>query len=224
MMNILYKSILTVSIFAGSITTVAAQKQFGEGTISYDIAIEATNADAPIAGGLSGAELTLYLKPTVSRSEMKSSLGVETNVYDSKAGKGFILKEYSGQKLMISTTRQNWLQKNQWNDNMRFTISNELQEIAGYKCKKAVGSTTDGKTFTVYFTPDIVLTNKQYNNSFEQLPGLPVQYELQSGNLVFKYTLKKISDEPVAAAKFDAPKSGFRVMTYEENQQLKKGK
>ena len=153
---------------------------------------------------------------------MTSKLGTESTVFDNRTNKGYILKEYSGQKLMITVNRENWLQKNQWNDEIRFTIDNELKEIAGYQCKKATGKNSEGKEFTVYFTPDITLANTTYNNSFAQLPGLPVQYELKSGNLKFKYTLNKIDFDPVSALKFEAPKTGFRIMTYEENQQLKK--
>jgi hypothetical protein len=66
------------------------------------------------------------------------------------------------------------------------------------------------------------MNNRSYNNAFAQLPGLPVQYEIQSGDISFKYTLSKISYDAVPFAKFDAPKTGFRVMTYEENQQLRR--
>ena len=203
-------------------TVLFAQKQLTEGTINYNISIKSSKAEAPIANSFSGAQLTLFVRPTISRTEMNSSLGTESTVYDNKLNKGFILKEYSGQKLMITTTKDNWAQKNQWNDNLKFTIDNTITVIDGYNCKKASATTQDGKNFEVYFTPDIVIANKQYNNSFDQLPGLPVQYELQSGNLIFKYSLSKINYDAVAAAKFEAPKSGFRVMTYEENQQLKK--
>ena len=217
------KKIILVLLFFACVNNLFAQKQFSEGTLTYNISIQSSKAEAPVANNLNGAELNLFVKPFQSRSEMKSSLGTETNVYDNKSDKGFILKEYSGQKLMITVNKENWIQKNQWNDNVKFAVSDDLETIGGYKCKKAVGTTSDGRSFTVYFAPDIVITNKKYNNSFEQLPGLPVQYELKSGNLVFKYTLSNISYEPVSAAKFDAPKAGFRIMTYEENQQLKKG-
>ena len=120
--------------------------------------------------------------------------------------------------------KENWLQKNQRNDNLEFNISAETTEINGYSCKKATALTADGKTLTVYFTPGITIVNTQYNNAFKQLPGLPVQYEMQSGNLSFKYSLKKVTEQPVETSKFDAPKSGYRIMSFEENQQLKKGK
>ncbi|MFZ1528578.1 MAG: hypothetical protein WAT19_07505 [Ferruginibacter sp.] len=200
-----------------------AQKLLTEALVEYDISISSSKGDA-LSDQLNGAKLTLYSRPGISRTEMVSSLGTESTVFDNKTGKGFILKEYSGQKLMITMTRENWQQKNQRNDNLKFEIAGETVVINGYNCKKATALTADGKTLTVYFTPEITLANTQYNNAFKQLPGLPVQYELQSGNLSFKYSLKKVSDEPVETSKFDAPKSGYRIMSFEENQQLKKGK
>ena len=147
---------------------------------------------------------------------------METTVYDSKAGKGFILKEYSGQKLMITVTAENWLQKNQVNSSLNFETQQGTTNIGGYDCKKAVAKSDNGKSYTVYYDPSIILVNKHYNNAFSQLPGLPVQYELSSGNLIFKYSLLNFNSDIVSAAKFEAPKTGFRVMSFEENQQMKK--
>jgi hypothetical protein len=52
---------------------------------------------------------------------------------------------------------------------------------------------------------------------------LPVEYEIESGKMKFKYTLVKINYDPVQMSLFDFPTTGYRVMTYEENQNLKKG-
>lgn len=201
-----------------------AQKQFSEGSLHYRISIESGKSETPVVNSLNGAELTLYLKPYASRTEMKSSLGTESTVYDNRSASGYILKEYSGQKLMISMSEANWSQKNKMYEDLSFSIADEVINIGEYKCKKATGVLADGKTFTVYFDPSVQITNKKYNNAFSKLPGLPVQYEAQSGNLNFKYTLIKIDYDAVPQSKFEAPKTGFRVMTYEENQQLKKGK
>ena len=199
-----------------------AQKVFSEGTLTYKISIQSSKGESALSNNLSGAELKVYLKPSASRTEMINSLGTESTVYDSRQEKGFILKEYSGQKLMITATKENWKEKNRWNNNLRFSIDNSVVNIEGYQCKKATASTQDGRTFEIYFTPDIVPSNKDYNNSFDQLPGLPVQYSLTSGNLTIKHTLNRISYDAVPMVKFDIPKAGYRVMTYEENQQLKK--
>lgn len=215
----------TVILICLSVLAISStmQKPLTEGVLQYDISIVSARSEPATVNSLNGAVLTLYLKPTVSRTEMKSTLGTESTVYDSKSGSGFILKEYSGQKLMISMNENNWDQKNKAYENLDFTVTNETATIAGYQCKKATATLADGKLFTVYFDPTVVISNKKYNNAFSKLQGLPVQYEIQSGNLSFKYTLSSLSYDAVPAAKFEAPKTGFRVMTYEENQQLKKG-
>jgi GLPGLI family protein len=212
--------LIIISVFS---INVFAQKTITEGTLTYNISIETTKGEKQLSSALNGAVLTLFVNKEKSRTEMVNTLGTEAAVYDNKAGKGFILKEYSGQKLIITTTAENWAQKNQINKNLSFTIDDETTTVAGYKCKKATATSADGKTYTVYFDPSITLSNKTYNNAFPQLDGMPVLYELQSGNLVFKYTLSKYATEPLLPNKFDAPKAGFRVTTYEESQQLKKG-
>jgi hypothetical protein len=44
-----------------------------------------------------------------------------------------------------------------------------------------------------------------------------MEYEASMGNLNVTYTVSKISFGPVTAAKFDLPKSGYRVMSYAES-------
>ena len=199
------------------------QKLFNEGILTYNISIESSKGEKQVTGSLNGAVINIYLTREKSRTEMISTPGTETTVFDDKTGKAFILKEYSGQKLMISLTEENRAEKNKVNSNLKFVIDNSITTVAGYACKKATAVSADGKSYTVFFDPTVTPVNKDYNYGFPQLPGLPVQYELQSGNLVFRYSLVKYSAESIAANKFEVPKTGFRVMSYEENQQLKKG-
>ena len=213
------KKKLTVVFFMLYAVLPAAfsQKAISDGTLTYNIAIQSQGGTA------SSALLTIYLKGLVSRTDMSSNLGSEKTIHDAKSGTTAILKEYSGQKLMITLTRDNWKQKNQYFRNLKFNIDNTVQSMAGYTCRKATAKTEDGKDFIVYFLPDVTLVNKEYNNAFAQIPGIPVYYELESGKLKFTYTLTGISYDNIPANKFEVPKTGFRVMTYDENQQLKKG-
>lgn len=212
--------LLTLCFFC---TNTFAQKVLVDGILNYTISIETTKGEKQVGGSLNGAALSVYLTKDRSKTEMVSAAGSETLIYDSRIGKGIILKEYSGQKLMITTSAENWSQKNQLRNNLNFSIDKTIINIGGYNCYKGTAVSDDGKTYTVYFDPSTVISNKTYNNAFPQLPGLPVQYELKSGNLVFKYTLNKYTVETISTAKFETPKAGFRIMTYEENQQLRKG-
>jgi len=206
---------ISVSLFSN------AQKTISEGTLVYDITIQPLNKDAA-ASSLSGATETVYLKGGLSRRDMVSSLGNEKTIHDSKTGNAVILKEYSGQKLMITLTRQDWAARNSRNDGVVFTPTTETKDVLGYKCNKATAQLKDGSTMVLYYTKDLNVINREYNVLFKNLEGLPMQYELESKKMKFTYTISKIDLNSLPLARFEFPKSGYRVMTYEENQVGKK--
>jgi len=169
-----------------------------------------------MADMLDGATTTINLKGSQSRSELVSGLGSEITIYDSKKGSGVILKDYSGQKLMITLTKDDWDKRNSKYEGITFETTNETLNIAGYNCKKTIAKLKDGSSFVVYYTTELDIADKDYDSQFKNLPGLALQYEWQSGKMRFKYTLTKINFDLVPSFKFDIPKSGYRVMTYGE--------
>ena len=214
MMKILRAGFI-ISLFLSS-STVRAQKVISEGTLIYNISIQTGSAEPKMADVMDGATTTIYIKGNQSRSELVSALGSEITMYDSKKGAGVILKDYSGQKLMITLTKDDWDKKNSKYEGITFETTNETLNIAGYNCKKAIAKLKDGSSFVVYYTPELEVADKDYDSQFKTLPGLALQYEWQSGKMKFKYTLSKINFDVVPASKFDIPKSGYRVMTYAE--------
>lgn len=198
-----------------------AQQAQTDITLTYEISINAPQNEN-ISKAFNGASYTVYLKGGESRTEMRSSLGTETSVYNNRTGRGIILKEYSGQKLMITLTKENWKQKNQLFHTLNFIPGNEESKVGNFMVRPAEAN-LDGQPFRLYFSNSPILPNVEYNNAFGKLKGVPVKYDLKSGNLTFTYTLTTISYDIIPAAKFEFPKSGFRVMSYDENQQMKQG-
>ena len=193
------------------------QKKITEGTISYDIVINTNNSTPQAADLLDGATSVIYLKGNSSRSEMISSLGTQSTIIEGKTGKVTILKDYGEQKYMITMTPENWKASNKKYEGIQFTYENEFKTIQGYNCQKATGRLADSTTFTVYFTKDLIPVNKDFQYLNKNLPGLAMQYEASLGKLKVTYTVSNINFNPVPAAKFDLPKSGYRVMSYEES-------
>lgn len=194
-----------------------AQKRLTEATITYDIEINTANTAPKAADLLDGAVSVIYLKGNSSRAEMISSLGSQSTIVDGKTGKVTILKEYGDKKYMINLTADNWKASNKKYEGVTFTYENEFKTISGYNCQKAIGTLTDGSTFTVYFTRDLLPVNKDFQYLNKDLPGLAMQYEAGMGKRKVTYTVSSINFNLVPAAKFDLPKSGYRVMTYEES-------
>lgn len=204
--------------FTGSLAI--AQKKVAELTLVYDAAISTGDNQPKLADAFDGATTTVYIKGSMSRSEMTSALASFTSIHDAKTGTAVVLQEISGQKLLIRMTAENWADKNKRYEGISFSNTNDTKTIAGYKCTKAVATMKDGSTFTVFYTKEIAPENADYNVQFKNLDGLPLEYELTQGNLKIKYTVSKINMNPVPASKFDIPKSGYRELTYEESRKL----
>ena len=200
-----------------AVTQINAQRRLTEATISYDIVINTSDKEPKAVDLLDGATSVIYLKGNSSRSEMISSLGVQSTIIDGKTGQVTVLKDYGDQKYMIKMTPDNWKASNKKYEGVSFTYTEEYKTIAGYKCQKAIGKMADSSSFTVYFTKDLVPVNKDFQYINKNLPGLAMQYEASLGNMIVTYTVATINFNPVQQAKFDLPKSGYRVMTYEES-------
>ena len=212
------KKLTTLVVLMVFLTLSAmGQKKFTEGTISYDIVIN-TGSDKPKAADFfDGATSTVYLAGNKSRTEMVSSLGTQSTVIDGNKNSIVILKEYGEQKYMIQLTPANWKEANRKFENVQFTYSDDTKTILGYNTKKAVGRLADGTTFTVWYTTELVPENKDFQYVNRSLPGLAMQYESNVGSLNVVYTVSKLNFNPVPSAKFDLPKAGYRVMSYEES-------
>ena len=211
--------ILLVLVLSLSFLQAHAQKRLTEATISYDIIINTSNKTPQAADLLDGATSVIYLKGNSSRSEMISSLGTQATIIDGKTGGVTILKDYGEQKYMISMTPDNWKESNKKYDGIVFKYFDEYKMISGYNCQKAVGTLSDGSSFTVYFTKDLIPVNKDFQYLNRNLPGLAMQYEGSLGKSMVTYTVANINFNPVPQAKFDLPKAGYRIMTYEESKQ-----
>jgi GLPGLI family protein len=201
-------------------TAIAAQKTISEGMLTYTL--EVTGKDGKTANALSGATEVFYVKGGLSRKDINSNLGVEKTIHDAKTGNAVILKEYSGQKLMITLNKQNWTDRNKNTADINFATTDEVKQINGYNCTKATATLKNGSVMLLYYTQELNVINKEYSPLFRNLDGVPVMYELERNNLKFTYTLAKVELGAIPLSKFEFPKTGYRVMTYEENQSAKK--
>jgi GLPGLI family protein len=212
------KRYIAILIVALVITgPLAAQRKVSELTLVYDASVTTGSKEPKLADAFDGATKTIYIKGNMSRAEMVSALFSSATIHDSRTGNSVVLREVSGQKLMIRMTATNWADINKRYDSITFTNTEETKVIAGYRCTKAVATLPDGTTFNVYYTAEIVPENKEYDYQFKNLNGLPLEYELAQGKLTIRYTVSKINMNPVPASKFDIPKAGYREMTYEES-------
>lgn len=207
---------ILVCFFGLSAWKSSAQKKISDFSIIYDYEISnGTSSSKPITGSNS-----IFVKGSMSRSETGSQSYSSSIIHDATTGTTVILKEVSGQKILIRLTPQNWKQMNATDEVLIFSNTNETKIIAGYKCVRAVAKTQDGSEYSVYYTGELSAENIDYNPKFKNLAGLALEYEISKGDLKIKYTVSKLNLNPVPESKFDIPKTGYREMTFEESKKL----
>jgi GLPGLI family protein len=215
-----FRNILPALFCLGIVQISPAQKKLSDFSIAYDFTI--TPKGGPASMALNGTN-TIYIKGNMTRSEMNGQSFISTTIQDATTGAAVILKEVSGQKILIRLSAENWRQMNAASYGISFINTEETKTIAGYKCNKATAKTQDGSDYSVYYAAELVVDNKEYNPKFKNLAGLPLEFEMSKNGVTIKYTVSKINLNPVPASKFDIPKSGYREMTYDDSKKLKTG-
>lgn len=203
--------------FLFAVNLLVGQKRFSEGTLSLELT---TTLQAK--GATTGAKLTQSIKATHYRSELTSSVGKTTTIYDSREGHGAILREYGLQKIITPITRVHWAEIISLFTNEDFQVTSDEKEIIGYACKKAVANLKDSARLEVFFTDELVSDNPDFCLQFKGLPGLALEYSLLKGDTRVTYAASAINFDPVPIQRFDIPKTGFRVLEYDESKTGKK--
>ena len=193
------------------------QQTLSEGTIYFDVTVQTGERNPQMADVFDGAKAILSTRGPLSRSELRSALGQTVTIYDHRAGTGVVLREYGPQRLLIRMNREHWKHKNSKFEGIRFVFGTDTKVIAGYPCEKAEAILRDSTRFTVYFTRKLLPENAAYDPQFGGLPGTALEYEAMQGNLRIRYEATRVSFDPVPMQRFDAPKSGYRELSYEES-------
>lgn len=90
---------------------------------------------------------------------------------------------------------------------IKWKITNEMRDVAGYPCRRANGIMMDSIYVVAFYTEKIHTSGGP--ESFNGLPGMILQVAVPHENIVWVAT--KVTDVPIAATAMQAPKKGKPV-------------
>ncbi|WP_217604249.1 hypothetical protein [Chitinophaga sp. GbtcB8] len=207
---------LICSMAAGRL---CAQRLVSDMKIVYKLELppEQLQADAM----LEGSTLTQYMRGHLSRIDMNLNVVHYTYLINSKEQSLITLIDNHGDKYLIRSDKEEYDKELKQYTGIRFKDEAGTKELLGYTCKKATGIMPDGKTFEVYYTPDLIPENKHYNRRFVNLKGMPLQFEIITRTgAKMNVIATHIDLHPVPAALFETPVSGYKVISKEELQKM----
>lgn len=209
------KNCILLIVFYFSLNSLLAQTRVvAECTVNYSIQINGDEkVDNETAALLKSSSKTVYIKGNDSRVDLQSISFLQTLIYDKSTGNAIVLRELGSNKFITKLDNKGWINKNSKFNNMTISYLNEVKQILGYECKKALLQLQDNSSFVVYYSTTIVPSVKEFEYQFKDIPGFVLEYEaMEEKGLKITYTASKINLNPVPASKFDIPTSGYRIL------------
>lgn len=210
---------LLIGCMAGLATPLLAQRTISDARITYKVELppEQLQMEAMFAG----SSMTQYIRGNQSRIDMNFNVVNYIYLINTQDETVVTLMDNHGDKYLIRTDKKGYEQDLKRYQSTQFTDQNETREIAGYRCRKAIGKNEDGTTFDVFYTLDILPENKYYNRRFMNLKGIPLEFEIviKAGSKM-KAVATKVDLSPVPASTFDEPK-GYKEITQDELKKIR---
>lgn len=220
MKNFLFTLILMFS-------SVAAFAQMTEGHISYKIDISTDDPDMQmLIGMMQGSTMDVFFKDKMTRSEMKMGTMMTMTTITNETSKEvlMLMGGMAGQNAIVTTLNEIDEQNPSKENPFIVTLVNETKVIEGYTCKKAILTSEEGLESVFWYTQDIEVSKKGQSYLNDQVPGFPMQFELNNGPMKMTMTVAKIEkslEKDQKSTLFDMSiPEGYKEMTMEELQSM----
>lgn len=212
------KALFSFLLLVVSISQGTAQRLVSDAKITYQMQL----ASAPTADPSTEAgKFTQYVKGYLSRVDIDFRQMHYSYLVNTREQSVVTLMDLNGVKYLARGSKEDYERELKQYTALQFKDASETKQIAGYNCKKAVAKTPEGQTIEVYYSPDLVPENKEYNRRFVNIKGIPLQFDIinKAGNKVTMIATK-VDLYAVPGSFFDIPKTGYKEISREELAQI----
>lgn len=212
---------IILSAFFALFTVLTSLAQLTEGHFTYSIEATTDNPEMQMAiGMMQGSTLDVHFKDKMTRSQMK--MGTMMNITTiSNEATGDVLMLMSGMigQNAIKSTLKELEESNTEKPVYTVDLINETKTIEGYTCKKAVMTDEAGVESVFWYTEEVTVSKKGQNYLNEDIPGFPMQYEMNNNGMKMTMTVtkleKKLDKKSASLFEMTVPE-GYKIMTMEE--------
>lgn len=215
MKTLIYSSLFILFI------SVKGFSQVTEGHITYSIDMTTDNPDMQMAiGMMQGSSLDVYFKEKITRAEMKmgSMMNVIT-ISDETSGNVVMLMTGMIGQNAIKTSSEELDKQTAEQPKVEISFVDESKLIHGYDCKKAIMTDEEGQESLFWYTEDIKVSKKGQKYMNEQIPGFPMQYEINNNGMKMMMTVTSLETtlDKKSSSLFDMTiPTGYKELTMEQ--------
>lgn len=220
------QALLLVALSIPGANTLA-QTPLTDGEIIYSVKVDLPES-APVRASktFKNGRLTFNFKNYLFRSEMQIGQMDYINIHNSKKNSAISLIDGGpGNKYLVRMNPREVEEEAKKFEGMTYERLQQTKKIAGYNCHKAIGKLSNGNAFTVFYTTELQPVYNSYSPRFEKLGGIPLQFEINTkNNTKLTMTATAVNTDIQPSALFEVPTSGYRELSYDQLQKLRKSK
>lgn len=200
------------------LATLVSNAQIKEGFVNYEMKIDGLPPEA--AAMMGDMETKMYFKGDKSYSEMNSMMYSVKTLSDNKGT--LLLMDQMGNKFYVKKTKEEGEKEaKKYKQDIKVTYANDKKTIAGYECSKAIVTIKDKDSKSELKT-DVWYSEKLFNiytinNAdaallFNQIKGMPLEYDINQGEMKIKMSAKEVSNSPVSDSIFNLSTEGYKEL------------
>jgi GLPGLI family protein len=200
-------------------TTLVSFAQMKKGIVTYDMNFSSDNPEmAAMSSMMAGSKMTMYFTAGKSRADVSMGMiGTMATISDQKAKKTVSLVDMMGAKYATETPLEENVAKP---EDQTVEITTETKEILGYTCTKALITSPESGTMTVWFTKDIQAFTSGQNYYNSSIPGFPLSMSISTNDITIDMVANKVEkkvDKKLFSTKIP---EGYEIKTAEELEQM----
>jgi GLPGLI family protein len=202
-------------ILGAATINVVAQEQRIIAECTIEFSVSATHSDdTALQSSFPTSSQIVYIKGNNSRVDLISPSFKQTTFFDKTTGEAVILREFGSNKFISKLSNAEWLAANENYNKDSVFFFDETKKILDYDCKKATVKLKNGSMFTVYYTPTVVPSVKEFQYEFTDIPGFVLEYEITNQQQkTVHYTAMNLNFNPVPAKIISIPSTdGYRLL------------
>lgn len=186
-----------------------------EGVIEYDITYDDSILSDNLLSSMLPKKMEMKFKDDKTFTEFKVGMGIITAGFlcdpEVKSISTFF-HVMGGKKLICVTDSVEVDEELEKRPRVTVKYVDELKEIAGYKCKKAVITDSDNLSYDIYYTDEIKIKNSNWWTPLREVKGVMLEYRIKQKNIEMRLTASKISGEELEKSDFAVPPDYERLM------------
>ena len=205
--------LFTLAVVCFSIGFTNAQAT--EGHIAYKISIESD--EAGMADMMEGSTFEIFFNGEKSRIDM--SMGMLFSMATITDGKDvlMLMGGMMGKKAVLTSKEDLENDNENQESDLDVKLVSGKKKVAGYDCKKAIITDTEGNEIVYWYTEKFKLSDPGQSNAQGQIPGIALAFEMDQQGMVMSYIATSVEEsiKDKSVFKMVIP-DGYEKMTMEE--------